>query len=59
MLGYGDLTILTASGAEGSDTFTTIKRAGEFRTALQSTADRSGGCPAARCRPWHPSSSDH
>ena len=28
MLGFGDLTILTASGPEGSDTFTTIKGAG-------------------------------
>jgi hypothetical protein len=36
MLGFGDLTILTASGAEGSDRFTTIKGAAEFRTALQS-----------------------
>ena len=35
MLGYGDLTILTASGAGGSDTFKTIRRAAEFRTALQ------------------------
>ncbi|HEY8168580.1 MAG TPA: SHOCT domain-containing protein [Candidatus Limnocylindrales bacterium] len=35
MLGYGDLTILTASGTEGSDTFKTIRRAAEFRTALQ------------------------
>jgi hypothetical protein len=36
MLGFGDLIILTASGAEGSDKFTTIKRAAEFRTSLQS-----------------------
>ncbi len=40
MFGYGDLTILTASGAEGSDKFTTIRRAAEFRTALQSGTDR-------------------
>ena len=41
MLGYGDLTVLTASGVEGSDRFTTIKRAGEFRTALQREQSRS------------------
>jgi Short C-terminal domain/Bacterial PH domain len=53
MFGYGDLTILTASGAEGSDRFTTIRRAAEFRTALQTaqtsahTATAAAGSPAA------------
>ena len=51
MLGYGDLTILTASGAEGSDKFTTIRRAAEFRTALQSAQSR----PASRGRQRAPS----
>ena len=47
--GYGDLTILTASGAEGSDRFTTIRRAAEFRTALQTAqaSARTATAPAA------------
>jgi hypothetical protein len=56
MLGFGDLTILTASGADGSDRFTTIKRAGDFRTALQTAQtgvrDAPGaGAPAAMAAP--------
>jgi hypothetical protein len=48
MLGYGDLTVLTASGAEGSDKFSTIRRAAEFRTALQSakTSPQAVATPA-------------
>jgi hypothetical protein len=53
MLGYGDLTILTASGAEGSDRFTTIRRAAEFRTALQSA--QTGSKTAATTRAAIPS----
>ncbi len=51
MLGYGDLTILTASGAEGSDRFTTIRRATEFRTALQSAQTGSKTAAAAASAP--------
>jgi len=47
LLGYGDLIILTASGVEGSDTFTTIKGAGAFRTALQSEQSRPRAAAAA------------
>jgi len=47
LLGYGDLIILTASGVEGSDTFTTIKGAGAFRTALQSEQSRPRATAAA------------
>ncbi len=48
MLGFGDLTILTASGREGSDKFTTIKGAGDFRTALQTAQTGARDAPAAR-----------
>jgi uncharacterized membrane protein YdbT with pleckstrin-like domain len=51
MLGFGDLTILTASGAEGSDKFTTIKRAGDFRTALQTAQTGSRNAPMATSAP--------
>ncbi len=47
MFGYGDLTILTASGAEGSDRFTTIRHAAEFRTALQAAQTGAQTAPAA------------
>jgi len=46
-LGFGDLTILTASGREGSDKFTTIKGAGDFRTALQTAQTGARNAPAA------------
>jgi uncharacterized membrane protein YdbT with pleckstrin-like domain len=35
MLGYGDIRILTSSGAAGEDKFETVKNAGGFRTAIQ------------------------
>jgi hypothetical protein len=56
MLGYGDLTILTASGAEGSDSFTTIKRAEAFRTSMQSaqTAIKSEAPSAVPTAPAAP-----
>ena len=54
MFGYGDLTILTASGAEGSDQFTTIRRAAEFRTALQAAQTGAQAATAASAGPASP-----
>jgi Bacterial PH domain/Short C-terminal domain len=35
MLGFGDIQILTASGAAGEDQFTTVEKAAALRTAIQ------------------------
>jgi ABC-type multidrug transport system fused ATPase/permease subunit len=50
MLGYGDLRILTASGAAGEDLFKTVAMAKELRTAIQEQKASSmtgGGATAA------------
>ena len=49
MLGFGDLKILTASGAAGEDRFMTVAKAKELRTAIQEqkAASMTGGSTAA------------
>jgi membrane protein YdbS with pleckstrin-like domain len=49
MLGFGDLQILTASGAAGEDRFMTVAKAKELRTAIQEqkAASMTGGAAAA------------
>ena len=50
MLGFGNLKILTASGAAGEDRFMTVAKANELRTAIQEqkAATMTGGsAPAA------------
>ena len=50
MLGYGDLRILTSSGAAGQDTFKTVAAAAHLRTAIQE--QKTGPQrPAARPEP--------
>ena len=47
MLGFGNLQILTASGAAGEDRFMTVAKAKELRTAIQEqkAASMTGGPP--------------
>ena len=49
MLGFGNLKILTASGAAGEDRFMTVAKAKELRTAIQEqkAASMTGGSAAA------------
>ena len=50
MLGYGNVKILTASGAAGQDNFMTVAKAKELRTAIQeqkASAMTGGAAPAA------------
>ena len=49
MLGFGNLQILTASGAAGEDRFMTVAKAKELRTAIQEqkAASMTGGSAAA------------
>jgi hypothetical protein len=49
MLGFGNLKILTASGAAGEDRFMTVAKAKELRTAIQEekAASMTGGGAAA------------
>jgi membrane protein YdbS with pleckstrin-like domain len=50
MLGFGNLKILTASGAAGEDNFMTVAKAKELRTAIQeqkASALTGGATPAA------------
>jgi hypothetical protein len=49
MLGFGNLKILTASGAAGEDVFMTVAKAEELRTAIQEqkAASMTGGSAAA------------
>ena len=49
MLGFGNLKILTASGAAGEDRFMTVAKANELRTAIQEqkAASMTGGSAAA------------
>jgi hypothetical protein len=49
MLGFGNLKILTASGAAGEDVFMTVAKAKELRTAIQEekAASLTGGSAAA------------
>ena len=49
MLGFGNLQILTASGAAGEDRFMTVAKANELRTAIQEqkAASITGGSAAA------------
>jgi len=49
MLGYGDLRILTASGAAGEDHFKTVAMAKELRTAIQEqkASSMTGGSATA------------
>jgi uncharacterized membrane protein YdbT with pleckstrin-like domain len=46
-LGYGDLRILTSSGAAGQDEFKTVKAAPALRTAIQEQKMGTGTRPAA------------
>jgi hypothetical protein len=49
MLGYGNLKILTASGAAGEDNFMTVAKVKELRTAIQEqkASSMTGGAAAA------------
>jgi hypothetical protein len=49
MLGFGNLKILTASGAAGEDVFMTVAKAKELRTAIQEekASSMTGGAAAA------------
>ena len=50
MLGFGNVKILTASGAAGQDNFMTVAKAKELRTAIQeqkASAMTGGAAPAA------------
>jgi Bacterial PH domain/Short C-terminal domain len=49
MLGFGDLRILTASGAAGEDHFKTVAKAKELRTAIQEqkASSMTGGAATA------------
>ena len=50
MLGFGNLKILTASGAAGEDRFMTVAKAKELRTAIQEqkAASMTGGAALRR-----------
>jgi uncharacterized membrane protein YdbT with pleckstrin-like domain len=57
MLGFGDLKILTSSGAAGMDKFQTVARAPELRTAIQeqkAAAMRPAAAPPAPAPPAAP-----
>jgi hypothetical protein len=57
MLGFGDLKILTSSGAAGMDKFQTVARAPELRTAIQeqkAAALRPAAAPPAPAAPAAP-----
>jgi Bacterial PH domain/Short C-terminal domain len=47
MLGFGDLQILTASGAAGEDQFRTVEKAAALRTAIQEQKARTMTGPVA------------
>jgi hypothetical protein len=47
MLGFGDLQVLTASGAAGEDQFRTVEKAAALRTAIQEQKARTMTGPVA------------
>jgi len=51
MLGFGDIQILTASGAAGQDIWTTVQNAAALRTAIQEQKARSMGAPLGGVTP--------
>ena len=51
MLGFGDIQILTASGAAGEDEFKTVQRAAALRTAIQEQKARTLTGSGRRNRP--------
>jgi hypothetical protein len=53
MLGFGDLRILTSSGAAGEDRFQTVAEAGRLRTAIQDQKT-AGMAPAMTAAPSPP-----
>ncbi len=57
MLGYGDVQIMSASGKAGSDTFTTVEKAGDLkRHVIEQKVASGGAAGAAQAAPPMPAS---